>query len=251
MARRSGGREARKALRSAPLAEETKPVHPGESGGQYRPLTESGIAAVNENVLRILEEIGFNDATPHCIETCTAVGAIMGNDGRLRMPRAVVQNALELAARNLTLHAQDPQYDLDLSGSRVHFSTAGAAVMIADPINNRYRDSTAQDLYDMARIVDTCEHIHMFQRMCVLRDVGNTYEMDLNTTYCSVVGYEQARRRELGQYSQSRQGAGNAAHHCRRRGAMAGAAVCQPVELLCRAADEICAGCARVPAGCG
>ncbi len=188
MARRSGGREARKALRSAPLAEETKPVHPGESGGQYRPLTESSIAAINDNIFRILAEVGFNDATEHCIETCTAVGAVMGNDGRLRMSRAVVENALSLAAKNLTLHAQDPQYDLDLSGSRVHFSTAGAAVMIADPINNQYRESTAQDLYDMARIVDTCEHIHMFQRMCVLRDVGSTAEMDLNTTYCSVSG---------------------------------------------------------------
>ena len=28
----------------------------------------------------------------------------------------------------------------------------------------------------------------MFQRMCVLRDVEDNYEMDLNTTYCSVAG---------------------------------------------------------------
>jgi trimethylamine--corrinoid protein Co-methyltransferase len=188
MARRSGGRQARKALRSAPLAEDVKPVHPGELGGRYRPLSDPDIAAIDDNIYKILEEIGFNDATPHCIETCTAVGAIMGDDGRLRMPRAVVEKALSQAERNLVLYAQDPKYDLQLSGSRVHFSTAGAAVMIADPINNLYRDSEAQDLYDMARIVDTCEHIHMFQRMCVLRDVTDNYEMDLNTTYCSVTG---------------------------------------------------------------
>ncbi len=188
MARRSGGREARRALRSAPLTKEAKPVHPGESGGQYKPLDAAGIAAIDDNVFRILEEIGFGDATEHCIETCTAFGAVMGDDGRLRMPREVVEKALSLAERNLTLHAQDPQYDLQITGSRVHFSTAGAAVMIADPINNLYRASEAQDLYDMARIVDTCEHIHMFQRMCVLRDVPDNYEMDLNTAYCSVSG---------------------------------------------------------------
>ncbi len=77
---------------------------------------------------------------------------------------------------------------LDLSGSRVHFATAGAAVMIADSANNRYRESTTRDLYDLARIADNCEHIHLFQRMCVLRDLDNTYEMDLNTTYCCVAG---------------------------------------------------------------
>ena len=188
MARRSGGRQARVALRSAPLAESDKPVHPGELGGHYRPLDDNGMTAIEANIFRILEEVGFNEATPHCVEACTAVGAIMGNDGRLRMPRPVVEQILEQAERNLVLYGQDPKHDLQINGQRVHFSTAGAAVMIADPATNSYRESVSQDLFDMARITDTCEHIHMFQRMCVLRDVLDNYEMDLNTTYCSVAG---------------------------------------------------------------
>ena len=188
MARRSGGRQARQALRSAPLAEEAKPVHPGEEGGRYLPLSDSDVANIDANIFRILEEVGFNDATPHCIETCTAVGAELGDDGRLRMPRPVVENALRQAERNLVLYGQDLAHDLQISGKKVHFSTAGAAVMVAEPANNSYRESTSQDLYDMARIVDTCEHIHMFQRTCVLRDVVDNYEMDLNTTYCCVAG---------------------------------------------------------------
>ena len=99
MARRSGGRAARKALRSAPLAEHSKPVHPGESGGAYKPLSDDGIAAVRENIFRILEEIGFADATPHCIEACTGVGAVLGDDGRLLMPLTVVETASSQAAR--------------------------------------------------------------------------------------------------------------------------------------------------------
>lgn len=188
MARRSGGRQARKALRLAPLAEEVKPVHPGEQGGRYRPLSDSDVEAIDANIFRILAEVGFNEATPHCIEACTSVGAVLGDDGRLRMSRAVVEDALSKCARNLTLHAQDPAYDLDLSGSRVHFSTAGAAVMIADTETRTYRESTSQDLYNLARIADNCENIHMFQRMCVLREVADPMEMDLNTTYCSVSG---------------------------------------------------------------
>jgi trimethylamine--corrinoid protein Co-methyltransferase len=46
----------------------------------------------------------------------------------------------------------------------------------------------AQDLYDMARIADTCEHIHIFQRTCVLNDVKDNYAMDLNTAYNCVMG---------------------------------------------------------------
>ena len=188
MRRRSGGRRARKARRAAPLAEAVKPVRPGHTGGQFQPLSTDDIAAVVDNVFRILERVGFADATPHCIETCTAAGAVLGSDGRLRMPRSLVERTLEQARRNLVLHGQDPQRDLDLSGTRVHFSTAGAAVMLADPENSLYRDSEAQDLYDMARIADDCEHIHMFQRTCVPRDITDDYALDINTAYCSVMG---------------------------------------------------------------
>jgi trimethylamine--corrinoid protein Co-methyltransferase len=188
MARRSGGRRARLAERSAPLAESVKPVHPGESGGQYKPLSEQGITAITENIFSLLEEVGFGDATPHCIETCTAMGAIMGNDGRLRMPRAIVETAVQQAEKNLVLHGQNPAHDLQIQGKKVHFATAGAAVMIVDTENNQYRDSTARDLFDLARIADTCEHLHLFQRMCVLRDIADNYEMDLNTLYCSLMG---------------------------------------------------------------
>ena len=188
MPRRSGGRRARRAERAAPLAEAIKPVRPGHTGGQFRPLSEAGVAAIVDNAFRILAEVGFADATPHCIETCTAAGAVLGEDGRLRMPGNLVERTLEQARRNLVLHGQDPRNDLDLSGARVHFSTAGAAVMVADTENNLYRDSLAQDLYDMARIVETCEHIHMFQRTCVPRDIPDNYEMDVNTLYCSVMG---------------------------------------------------------------
>ena len=168
--------------RSAPLEESMKPVRPVNAAAATN-LLPSDLETIVENIYRILEEVGFKDATPHCIETCEAVGAVLGDVGRLRVPRAVVEAALKQAKRNLTLHAQDPEFDLNLSGSRVHFATAGAAVMIADSVKNEYRDSTTRDLYDLARIADNCEHIHMFQRMCVLRDLENTYEMDLNTTY--------------------------------------------------------------------
>ena len=60
--RKSGGREARIALRSTPLTEEEKPVKPGEIGGRYKPLSDKQVKAIEVNVYRILEEIGFADA---------------------------------------------------------------------------------------------------------------------------------------------------------------------------------------------
>jgi len=188
MGRRSGNsRQAKIALRKAALAEDLRPVRAGIPGGQYRPLKDNDIEMIDDTVFKILEEVGFADATEHCIETCQAIGAIY-EDGRIKFPRAVVEDAMEKCCRNLTLFGQDPKHDLELSGSKVHFSTAGAAVMVADPMKNEYRESQAQDLYDMARIADQCDNIHMFQRTCVLRDITDNRAMDINTTYNAVMG---------------------------------------------------------------
>ena len=188
MARRSGGRSARVAVRQAPLAEDVKPVRPGELGGDYTPLKPADMDAIAENAYRILAEIGFSRATPHCIDVCVTAGAELGDDGRLRMPRDLVDRTMQMAQRNLTLHGIDPKHDLELSGQRVHFSTAGAAVHIADPSTNTYRDPVTSDLYNMSRIADTCEHIHMFQRTCVLRDLTDPMKLDMNTLYESIMG---------------------------------------------------------------
>ena len=55
MTRRSGGRAARVAARSAPLADNLRPVWPGLPGGQYKALTDAGIKRIHEAALEALE----------------------------------------------------------------------------------------------------------------------------------------------------------------------------------------------------
>ena len=131
-ARRAGGRAARRMERAAPLAEELRPVRAGLIGGQYRPLDVAAVQAIDSAVYQILEEIGLSQAPESGIAYMTAAGAIAGDDGRIRFPRALVDDMLAKAARNITLHGQDPKHDLLLSGSRVHYGTAGAAVHVVD-----------------------------------------------------------------------------------------------------------------------
>lgn len=181
--RRAGGRQARQALRAAPLAEDVKPIRPGMSGGNYRPLSDAGVARIHTAALQALEEIGLADAPPSGVEILTKAGAVQGDDGRIRIPRALVEDMLALAARGITLHGQDPKHDILLAGNRVHYGTGGAAVHIVDVEKREYRDSTLQDLYDAARIVETLDNVHFFQRPMVCRDVLDNHDMDLNTIY--------------------------------------------------------------------
>ena len=136
--RRSGGRKARHAMRSAPLSKEKKPIKPGMVGGQYKPLSTSGVNRIHKAALDALEQIGLADAPQSGISYMTNAGAILGNDGRLRFPRALVEDMLALASRNLTLSARNSEYDLDLTGTNVHFGTAGAAVHLVDINGKNY-----------------------------------------------------------------------------------------------------------------
>ena len=185
---RMGGRIARQALRAAPIPEDEKPVRPGLSGGRYQPLTQDEVSRIHEAALEVLETIGFANALPSCVELVTQAGGSLTDDGRLLFPRSLIEDTLARCARNITLYGQDSRFDLHLSGSRTYFGTAGAAVHVVDTVKREYRESTAQDLYDAARIVDQMEHIHFFQRSMVLRDIEDPAEMDFNTCYAAVAG---------------------------------------------------------------
>lgn len=187
-ATRSGGRAARHASRAAKLSDNMRPVRPGMSGGQYCPLTDADVARIHEAALTALEEIGLADAPPSGVKILTGAGAIQGKDGRIRFPRTLVEDMLAIAKRDVTLCARDPAHDLDLSGTRVHYGTAGAAVHMVDVAGRNYRESTVQDLHDAARIVDQLDNIHFLQRPMVCRDILDNLEMDLNTVYACTSG---------------------------------------------------------------
>jgi trimethylamine--corrinoid protein Co-methyltransferase len=185
---RQGGRAARRASRAAPLSPEEKAVAPGLSAGCYQPLTQAQVETIHRSVLTVLEDIGLANAIPSCVERVVDAGGWQGSDGRLHFPAALVEDALAQAARGVVLHGREPGLELELSGSRVYFGTAGAAVHMVDPFTREYRDSTLRDLYDIARLVDTLEHIHFLQRPIVCRDLTEPADLDLNTRYAAIAG---------------------------------------------------------------
>ena len=143
--------------------------------------------SIHRAALELLETVGLSGAPQSGVDLLTSKGCTY-EDGRLRFPPALVEDSLALANRTPVLCGRDPQHDLDLSGTRVHFGTAGAAVHMVDVDGKSYRDSTLQDLHDAARLCEALENIHFVQRPMVARDVLDNLEMDLNTVYACCAG---------------------------------------------------------------
>jgi len=185
---RSGGRAARVAARAAPLPVDIKPIRAGMKGGTYRPLSEPEVERIHARAMEALETIGLADAPPSGVEILTRAGAIEGNDGRIRFPRALVEDMLAVANKDLTLFGREQDHDLPIRPGCVHFGTAGAAVSFVDIAKGGYRDATIADLYEAACIAQELDNIHFFQRVLIARDIADMQELDTNTLYASICG---------------------------------------------------------------
>lgn len=159
------------------------PVRPGLLGGRYKPLSEDDIRRIHEASLTVLERTGIEVMPSECRDIFRAAGArVDENAHRVYIPRAMVEDALAKAPKEVVLCGRDPKHDLYLGGTRVYMGTGGAAVQVLDPETGRVRESTLRDVAAIARLVDALDNIHFYLRPCVARDIPIEL-LDINTYY--------------------------------------------------------------------
>ena len=186
--RRSGGRAGRIAARKAPLADDVRPVRPGLPSRRYKPLRESEMQQVYDTALTLLADVGMGSPIPEFVEAVTAAGGRVDEAGRLRYPRSVVESAIGTAAKEWVWHGFDDDKSVTVGGNRVHFGTGGAAVLMHDHATGTFRHTTASDVYDCARLVDTLNNIHFFARTVTARNLEDPRELDITTAYAVMTG---------------------------------------------------------------
>ena len=164
------------------------PSTKGVIGGQYTPLDDADMAAVDTAARKVLTGIGFADAPPEAIALVTQEGGRLTDQGRLCMTPAIIDQALADLAKPLVLYGRKEGLDITLEGARVYAGTGGAAPMILDHETGRYRPTVLADLYRAARLVDGLDHLHFFNRPMVARDMPDDHLLDLNTAYACLAG---------------------------------------------------------------
>ncbi len=184
MARRGragGGREERLAKRAAkPVFD---PCPPGQIGGRYRPLTSSDLSAIYGVALDLLEKLGMGEVPARLHRDLIAAGAVDNGEGRILFPPALVEQAIDEAAKTFVLHGRDEARSIEVGGAAVHFGTGGAAVQTLDMTTGLYRPSTLADLHQFTRLQDTLANVSWFTRCCVATDVPDIADLDINTAY--------------------------------------------------------------------
>ncbi len=163
-------------------------VRPGMPGGAYRPLSGRDMTRIHDTALDVLANLGMANPLPLLQEKALAKGCSVNDEGRLCFPRTLVEDIIAGAARNFTIAARDPKYDLDLSGTGVHTNTGGEVVSVLDFYTGKYRASTILDHYDFARLTDRMQNVHRYSNYLVATDISDLLEYDINRNYAAIAG---------------------------------------------------------------
>ena len=156
----------------------------GLPGGQYRPLTDPQIEQIHHAALTILGRTGVQVEEPEAQELFEKAGAqVTGN--RVRLPAALVEDAVASAPSMVTLAGRDPRWDLQVGGKRVHIGTGGAALTVFDLESGQPRPALLRDVAELARLVDALDNIHFYLVPVYPTDVEKD-EVDVNTYYAGL-----------------------------------------------------------------
>lgn len=133
----------------------------GLAAGQYKPLTDAQVQRIHEASLDVLERTGVRVDEPEALGLFEEAGADV-RENRVRIPRALVEDAIDDAPSRVVLAGRESKHDLILEDANVHIGTGGAALKVLDLETGEIRKALLSDVGEMARIVDALDNIHFY-----------------------------------------------------------------------------------------
>jgi trimethylamine--corrinoid protein Co-methyltransferase len=118
-------------------------------------LTPDDIERIHEAILRTLADVGVRFPTDKALNVLEQGGCRVDRATQVvRMPAAVVLEALAAAPRGFTLAGRDPACDLSIDLQHTYLSNDGSGVWLLDPLTGEKRPSTKADVAESARFID-------------------------------------------------------------------------------------------------
>ena len=137
-------------------------------------LDEEGCAAVHAATLGILEKTGVEVQHDAALELLAGAGAKV--DGtRVRIPAALVDDALAAAPRSITLTSRGETGDLELAAGPVYYGTGSDCLVSLGPDTRGRRQVSLQDVEDMAALQEHLPNIEFVMSMAHPHELPATF----------------------------------------------------------------------------
>jgi trimethylamine--corrinoid protein Co-methyltransferase len=118
-------------------------------------FTESELDDVHLATLEILERTGVFVEDDEALDIFKDGGCRIDRETRVvKMPPHVVEDAIRSSPSRYTLCGRDPKNDFVMEPGRVGFTNFSEGIRVIDVETGEYRESTKQDIADIARLND-------------------------------------------------------------------------------------------------
>ena len=156
-------------------------LKPGLNGGQYHPLSDPDIAKIADSAFDVLAKSGMAVYSKTAMDALEKAGAQVDRENQIvKMPRTMVEDAVDSNPSSITLAARNDEFDAVLENGKVHYGTGGTAIYVLDPETGERRPSEVRDVILNARMVDALENIHVFTINVFPNEIQSNDEIDTN-----------------------------------------------------------------------
>ena len=123
--------------------------------------TDADLDAALEHAFRVLEHVGVAAPSSRALAALRAGGAAVDHERYVaRVPRALVEDCLELTPGTVLLAARDPAHDILLGSERPLVCCAdGEGTLVVDDDSGLVRDATLADMCSVMRLYDALPEI--------------------------------------------------------------------------------------------
>jgi trimethylamine--corrinoid protein Co-methyltransferase len=143
-----------------PMSPRINPITPRL---RWEVLSSAELERIHEATLHILETVGIHFPSQRALDVLRANGCQV-DDARqmVRLPRAVVTEAVAQAPGKYVLAGRDPDCDMLIDGKHCYLSNDGSGVFVQDPRTGQKRPSTKADAAESARFVDALPNVSYY-----------------------------------------------------------------------------------------
>jgi trimethylamine--corrinoid protein Co-methyltransferase len=129
------------------------------SSPQFRLLSDKQIEELHLASLHIMEKTGVAFESPEALELLGDAGADISSPERVKIPPHLAEQAINTAAKTITLYSREGQPAITLNGMTSHFGAINAMEQYLDPYSGKRRPCYVEDIADVTRMVDALPNI--------------------------------------------------------------------------------------------
>ena len=129
-------------------------------------LDEEQLELVHEATLDLLENLGIEVLGDQALDLFRRAGADVGDDGIVRMDRALVMQTIASAPETFTLTPRNPDRALVAGADEVHFGLVSGPPNVHDAVNGR-RAGNMKDYRDLIRLGQAFDVIGFFGNQAI------------------------------------------------------------------------------------